>query len=54
LLQVHDEIVLECPEAEITKTAALVQRVMENAYELNAPLETEARRGPNWYAMKLV
>ncbi len=54
LLQVHDEIVLECPEGEITKTAALVQRVMENAYELNAPLETEARRGPNWYAMKLV
>ncbi len=54
LLQVHDEIVLECPEEEITKTAALVQRVMENAYELNAPLETEARRGLNWYAMKLV
>jgi DNA polymerase-1 len=54
LLQVHDELVLECPEEEISDTAALVQAVMEKAYTLNAPLETEARHGPNWYAMRSV
>jgi len=47
LLQVHDELVLECPDGEVHETAVLVQKVMENAYSLNAPLETEARRGPN-------
>ena len=48
LLQVHDELVLECPENEIFKTAAVVQRVMENAYTLDVPLKTEARHGANW------
>jgi DNA polymerase-1 len=48
LLQVHDELVLEVPEAEIEKTARLVQHVMSEAYALDIPLETEARIGKNW------
>lgn len=52
LLQVHDEIVLECPDEELQATAALVQEVMQNAYPLDVPLKTEARFGPNWYEMK--
>jgi DNA polymerase-1 len=51
LLQVHDELVLECTQAELVKTAALVQEVMENAYTLKVPLRTEARYGPNWGEM---
>lgn len=51
LLQVHDELVLECPRDEVRETAALVAEVMENAYPLDAPLRTEARSGPNWYEM---
>lgn len=51
LLQVHDELVLEVPEADVKPTAALVQQVMEEAYDLNAPLRTEARLGPNWGEM---
>ncbi|HEX9616975.1 MAG TPA: DNA polymerase I [Anaerolineales bacterium] len=51
LLQVHDELVLECPRDEIRETAALVSEVMQNAYSLEAPLRTEARSGPNWYEM---
>jgi DNA polymerase I len=51
LLQVHDELVLECPRDEIRETAALVGEVMQNAYQLDAPLQTEARSGPNWYEM---
>ena len=47
-LQVHDELVLECPEEELAQTAALVKQVMQDAYELKAPLRTEARYGRNW------
>jgi DNA polymerase I len=48
LLQVHDELVLECKSAELAPTAAVVQSVMENAYMLSIPLKTEARSGQNW------
>ena len=48
LLQVHDEIVLESPESELLETAKLVKSVMERAYQLDIPLQTEARSGPNW------
>jgi DNA polymerase-1 len=51
ILQVHDELVLECPEVELNPTAALVQKVMENAYTLSIPLVTEARSGYNWGEM---
>lgn len=54
LLQVHDELVLECPSKELQATASLVRRVMEEAYTLNAPLQTEARSGPNWYELSPV
>jgi DNA polymerase-1 len=51
LLQVHDELVLECPQDELKATARVVQQVMESAYVLNAPLKTEARSGHNWGEM---
>jgi DNA polymerase-1 len=51
LLQVHDELVLECPQSQLRQTASLVQKVMEEAYPLNAPLRTEARYGSNWGTM---
>ena len=54
LLQVHDEIVLECPVGELAQTAALVQKVMENAYALDVPLRTDARSGINWGALEPV
>jgi DNA polymerase-1 len=49
LLQVHDELVFECPEQEFERTAIVVQNVMESAYAMEVPLVTEARSGPNWY-----
>jgi len=54
LLQVHDELVLECPESELEKTAKLVQETMASAYELDIPLSTEARYGVNWGEMKTI
>jgi len=48
LLQVHDELVFECPENEVQETARIVQDKMENAYTMSIPLLTEARSGLNW------
>ena len=52
LLQVHDELVFEAPEAEAEAAIALVRRVMEGAAEpaatLSVPLVVEARAAANW------
>jgi DNA polymerase I len=48
LLQVHDELVLECPRAELSQTVAVARNVMENAYLMSIPLTTDARWGTNW------
>jgi DNA polymerase-1 len=54
LLQVHDEIVIECPQAELQKTAEIVQETMETASPLDIPLSTEARSGKSWGAMQVL
>jgi DNA polymerase-1 len=54
LLQVHDEIVIECPKVELERTASVVQSAMESAYSLSIPLSTEARWGLNWNAMSVI
>jgi DNA polymerase I len=54
LLQVHDELVLECPLDELRSTADVVKNVMESAYQLSIPLITEARYGYNWGDMQPV
>ena len=54
LLQVHDELVLECPEAEMEKTARVVQETMSAAYPLSIPLSTEARSGLSWGSMTVL
>jgi DNA polymerase-1 len=52
LLQVHDELVVECPRTELSDLVGVVRNVMENAYPLGIPLTTEARWGPNWDELK--
>jgi DNA polymerase-1 len=51
LLQVHDELLLECPLEQLEKARASVQKVMENAVKLSIPLLTEAKSGENWGEM---
>jgi DNA polymerase-1 len=51
LLQVHDELVLECPEQEVERAAELVKVTMENAYDIRAPLQADTREGSNWGSM---
>jgi DNA polymerase-1 len=48
LLQVHDELVIECPQDELAETARIVRDEMEQAYPLSIPLTTDARWGWNW------
>jgi DNA polymerase-1 len=54
LLQVHDELVLECPIDELEAAVSVVREAMENAYSLDIPLQTEARSGSNWGSLALV
>jgi DNA polymerase-1 len=51
LLQVHDELVFEVPEAEGDRFSEIVPRVMTDAYELLTGIEVESRIGPNWADM---
>jgi len=48
LLQVHDELVFEVPEAEVDRTAALVREVMEGVVTLRVPLAVEVGTGRSW------
>ncbi|MEJ2549540.1 MAG: DNA polymerase I [Anaerolineales bacterium] len=54
LIQVHDELVLECPQSELTKTTAVVQKIMQGAFDLRVPLKTDAKAGVTWASMKPV
>ena len=51
LLQVHDELVLEVPEADLPGVARLVGEGMAGAYQLCVPLRVEVKAGPNWRDM---
>jgi DNA polymerase-1 len=48
LLQVHDELIFEVPEAELDKTAKTVRATMESAAHLSVPLVCETGHGPSW------
>ncbi len=52
LLQVHDELVLEAPEAEVPRVVELVRTTMETAYPLDPPLVVEVGVGDNWDDVK--
>ncbi|MEX2465611.1 MAG: DNA polymerase, partial [Gemmatimonadota bacterium] len=52
LLQVHDELLLEVPEAEIDEARDIVVSRMEGALELKVPLVADWGVGPNWYDVK--
>jgi len=48
LLQVHDELVFECPAQELTALEELARREMESAYRLDVPLKVDIGHGPDW------
>ena len=52
LLQVHDELVFEVPDAEMDEMRRLVPDVMCSAVALSVPVKVDAKAGPNWSEMQ--
>ena len=52
LLQVHDEIIVDCKNSELDKIKKIVKEEMENVYKLSVPLKVEIDTGINWYEAK--
>lgn len=52
VLQVHDELIVECPEAEAAEVSRLVEEEMEKVVTLSVPLLAEAHWGTNWLDAK--
>ncbi len=52
LLQVHDELIVECPEAIAEQVAALVSEQMQKVAALSVPLLAEAKCGKSWFEAK--
>jgi len=48
LLQVHDELLFESPEAEVPRLEALARQVMESAMTLDVPLKVDIKTGVDW------
>jgi len=54
LLQIHDELVFECPEDQLHDLATMVKYEMETAMDLDVPLVVDLASGPNWYDLEKV
>ena len=52
IMQVHDELIVECDEKDAEKAAALLKREMESAVSLNIPLVANVHIGKNWLEAK--
>ncbi len=52
VLQVHDELVIDCPEHEVEEVREILKTEMENAVSVKVPLTVEVGVGENWYQTK--
>jgi len=52
ILQVHDELIAECPQSEADRVSEILCQEMERTAELSVPLIAEARVGKSWYDTK--
>ncbi len=52
IMQVHDELIVECPEDEADRVMALLTEEMEGVYALSVPLTADAHCGKNWLEAK--
>jgi DNA polymerase-1 len=52
ILQVHDELLFEGPEAEIPRLTKIAKEVMEGVHEFKVPILADTKVGPNWRDMK--
>jgi DNA polymerase I len=52
VLQIHDELLFEGPDAEVADASGIVEREMAGAFEMDPPLEVDVADGPNWLDAK--
>jgi len=52
ILQVHDELIIEAPESEVTAASLLLKQEMESAAKLKVPLEVDVSSGKSWFEAK--
>jgi DNA polymerase-1 len=52
IMQVHDELLFEAPEAEVERAIEIIRQAMETAVELDVPLLVEIGAGDNWMNTK--
>ncbi len=52
VLQIHDELLFEAPEAEVEEASEIVCREMAGAFEMDPPLEVDVAAGVNWLEAK--
>jgi DNA polymerase-1 len=52
LLQIHDELLFEVPEAEVAEMKSLVSEIMPHAFELRVPVKIDIKLGKNWAEMR--
>ena len=48
ILQIHDELIFESPEAEVTSAMAIIKSTMQSAYLLDVGIDTKVSTGNNW------
>ena len=49
ILQVHDELIIDCPKNEIDEVVKLLKEKMENVVKLNVPLLVDVNYGKSWF-----
>ena len=52
IIQVHDELIFDCPNEEVEEVTNLITDIMENTCKLTVPLKVEVNSGTNWYNVK--
>lgn len=52
IIQVHDELLIDCPNNEKEEVISIIKDKMENVYKLSVPLKVDIEIGKNWYEAK--
>jgi DNA polymerase-1 len=49
ILQVHDELIVECPDAIVSQVTEIMRECMQQAVQLSVPLDVDIGVGKNWF-----
>ena len=52
ILQIHDELIVECDSSDAKEVEKIVKTEMENVHKFEVPIEVEVRHGSGWGSLK--